>query len=403
MYPPHVALTSLLLAAFVIALGYGLLLPVLPDLVARLADGASEAGVVWHTGLLTATYAGAALVVAPLLGRAADRSSDFRMIALALAITGLATIAGAFATSLSTLYIWRFVAGLGAGAVGPGTQAWLGRWASDDNTWRTRRVVWVSLASTAGLFIGPFAGGLAAALGLGSGAGPVLAQKLPFLAAGALLLAAAALAAITVRAAPAPRQQEIVAADLLRRIFPLLVPVAITALAIGAFEVALAFMANGQRMSPFEIGLLFAQCTLFMFAVQIFLILPRFRDRSLRPLIVPALSILAVGLTATTFATGTTAHLVSTALVAIGGGLLTPVLAREIAALDGGATGAANGIQTAVSQAGQTAGAAFASLVAMIGEPGWTFIAAMLAVLATGIFLIRAGRQRPAVTGASNS
>ena len=76
----------------------------------------------------------------------------------------------------------------------------------------------------------------------------------------------------------------------------MLVPLSITALAIGAFEVALSFMGRGQRMSPFEIGLLFAQCTLFMFAAQAMLILPRFRDRSMRPLVIPALVTLAVGL-----------------------------------------------------------------------------------------------------------
>lgn len=402
MYPPHGALTSLLFSAFVIALGYGLLLPVLPDLVARLAYSASQASIVWHTGLLTATYAGAALVAAPILGRLADRSSDFRIIALSLAVTGGATIAGAFSTSLFALYLWRFVAGLGAGAIGPATQAWLGRWAIDDDSWRTRRVVWIGLASTAGLFIGPFVGGLAAEIGLWSGASVELTQKLPFLTVGAFLLGNAIFVAITVGAAPARREQELAAADLLWRIFPLLIPVGITALAISAFEVALAFMANGQRMSPFEIGLLFAQCTLFMFSVQTFLILPRFRDRSLKPLIVPALATLAAGLTAMTFASGTVAHLVSTALVAIGGGLLPPVLAREISALDGGATGAANGIQTAVSQAGQTAGAVFASLVAIIAEPGWTFIMAMIAVLVTALFLVWTGKRRSAITGASN-
>lgn len=394
MYPPRLALASLLFSTFAIALGYGLLLPVLPGLVARLASGASQSEIIWHTGLVTAAYAGAALVIAPIMGRIADRLSNSWMIVLSLVLTGTATVAGAFVTSLSALYLWRFVAGMGAGAIGPATQAWLGRWAPDDDTWRTRRVVWIGLASTAGLFIGPFVGGLAATIGLGFSAAPDLGQQLPFLTVGTFLLASAIVVAIAVRKAPPHRQLELAVTSLLQRISLLLVPVGITALAIGAFEVALAFMGDGQRMSPFEIGLLFAQCTLFMFAAQTVLIMPRFRDRSLRPLIVPALLILAAGLTTMAFASGTALHIVSTGLVAIGGGLLPPVLAREISAIDGGATGAANGIQSAAGQAGATAGAVFASLIAAITEPRWTFIAAAIAVLATGVFLFHVGRQR---------
>jgi MFS family permease len=380
-------------SSFVIALGYGVLLPVLPGLVAKLTFGVSQGSVVWHTGLLTATYAGSALLVAPILGRIADRSANSWVIVLSLVLTGIATIAGAFATSLSALYLWRLIAGLGAGAIGPSTQAWLGRWALADNSWRTRRVVWIGLASTAGLFIGPFVGGLSATIALGFSDIPELVQQSPFLVVGALLLAAAIVVAISVRRAPLHRQPELAVTSLLKRISLLLVPVGITAFAIGAFEVALAFMGNGQRMSPFEIGLLFAQCTLFMFAAQTFLIMPRFRDRSLRPLIVPALLILATGLITMAFVSGTALHMVSTGLVAIGGGLLPPVLTREISAIDGGATGAANGIQSAAGQAGATAGPVFASLIATITEPRWTFIAVAAAVLATGIFVFQNLRQ----------
>lgn len=393
MYPPRLALACLLISSFVIALGYGVLLPVLPGLVARLTSGLSPGSVIWHTGLLTATYAGSALLIAPILGRIADRSANSWVIVLSLVLSGTATVAGAFATSLSALYLWRFIAGLGAGAIGPSTQAWLGRWAFDDDSWRTRRVVWIGLASTAGLFIGPFVGGLSATLALGFSNAPELGQQSPFLIVGAFLLVTAIFVAMTVRKAPPYRERIFVETNLLRRISFLLVPVAITALAIGAFEVALAFMGNGQRMSPSEIGMLFAQCTLFMFAAQSILVTPYFRDRSLRPLIVPALLILAAGLIAMAFASGTALHIASTSLVAVGGGLLPPVLTREISVIDGGATGTANGIQSAAGQAGATAGAVFASLITASTAPRWTFLAAAIVVLATGGFMFRSLRQ----------
>jgi MFS transporter, DHA1 family, multidrug resistance protein len=294
-YPPRSATASLLIANFLVALGYGVLLPVLPGIVAGLDTSASQSATVWHTGLVTAAYAGAALIIAPIWGRMSDRLSNSTMIVLSLLLTGIATIAGAFATSLLSLYVWRFVAGAGAGAIGPATQAWLGRWAAGDASWQTRRVVSMGLASNAGLFVGPFLGGLTATVGLGFKSNPELNLQLPFLLVGTLLIAIAVVVVIVVRHTPARQMQDVVVTRVLRRIAPILVPLSITALAVGAFEVALTFMTKDERMSPFEIGLFFAQCTLFMIAAQSVLILPRFRDRSMKPLIVPALVTLAVG------------------------------------------------------------------------------------------------------------
>lgn len=391
-YPPRSAIASLLIANFLVALGYGVLLPVLPGIVAGLDAGASQSAAVWHTGLVTATYAGAALIIAPIWGRLSDRLPNSAMIVLSLLLVGTATITGAFATSLSSLYLWRFMAGLGAGAILPATQAWLGRWAAGDTAWQTRRVVAVGIASNAGLFVGPFLGGLAATAGLGLKVSPELTLQLPFLLVGTLLVAVAAIIGIAVRHAPARQQQEIAGARLLKRVAPMLVILSITALAIGAFEVALSFMTKGERMSPFEIGLLFAQCTLFMAAAQAVLILPRFRDRPMKALVIPALAVLAAGLVAMTFVGGIAGHVISTGLVAIGGGLLPPVLAQLIAAIDGGASGAATGFQSAASQAGQTAGAILAGAIAAMSEPRWVFVAAALAVAATAVLLTQIQR-----------
>jgi MFS family permease len=384
-YPPRSAIASLLFAIFLVALGYGVLLPVLPGIVAQLNTGASQSDTIWHTGFVTAAYAGSALIVAPIWGRLSDGLSNSGMIVLALLLTGIATIAGAFAANLLSLYFWRFVAGAGAGAIGPATQAWLGRWDAAGVPWKTRRVVWVGLASTAGLFIGPFVGGLAATITFGLKAASEPTQQLPFLTVGILLFAAAIAVAVTVRHPPPRQQLEIIVSGLLRKIVFMLVPLAITALAIGAFEVALSFMAQGQRMSPFAIGLLFAQCTLFMFAAQAVLILPHFRDKSMRPMIVPALVALALGLIGTIFVNGIVGHAIATGLVAIGGGLLPPILAKEISVVDNGASGSASGFQAAASQAGQTAGAILAGSTAALWDPRWVFFAAALTVAATGV------------------
>jgi MFS family permease len=360
--------------------------------VAQLDAGASQGDTIWHTGLETAVYTGTALIIAPIWGRLSDRLSNSGMIVLALLLTGAATIAGTFATSLLSLYFWRIVAGAGAGAIGPATQAWTGRWAASDAAWQARRVVSIGIAANAGLFVGPFLGGMAATAGLWLKASPELILQLPAFVAGTLLIATAAVVGFVVRQAPARQQQDVVLTRLLKQIAPMLVTLAVTALAVGAFEVALVFMPNGQRMSPFGIGVLFAECTLIMTAAQSVLFLPRFRNRPMKPLVIPALATLVAGLIAMTFARGVAGHAISTSLVAIGGGLLPPILAREITAIDGGASGSATGFQSAASQAGQTAGAILAGAIAAMFEPRWVFVSAALAVAATCVLLTQTQR-----------
>lgn len=385
--PSSAAVASLLLAGFVIAMGYGMLLPVLPEVVVRFDPGASQRTILWHMGLVTAVYAGAALVVAPLWGRFSDQSSRRLPIILSLLVSGAASIAGGYADGFGELYFWRFMAGLGAGAAAPSVQVWFSRWESRDGKWRLRRIVWNGLSSTAGLFVGPLAGALVAAAAGAYGLDATGQQRLPFLAGGAAVFAAALAIALFVPQAPHRLLPDAGSGTLLRRIFPWLLPVGATALAISAFEVELSSMASGRQFGMLEVGLLFAECTLVMFAAQSLLILPGIRDRSMVPLIVPALLSLALGLIATGYAFGTVFHILATGLVAAGAGLLPAALAREIAMIDRGAVGASTGLQSAASQMGQTAGAVLAAAIGAFAGPQWALFASALAVLASGFML----------------
>lgn len=385
---PHgLAVASLLMASFVIAMGYGLLLPVLPALVARLDPGASQREILWHMGLVTAVYAGAALLVAPIWGRFADRSSGRNPIAFALLLSGAASIAGGYSGGMLELYGWRFVAGLGAGAVGPSVQVWLSHWDGHDSTWRSRRVVWTGLTTTAGFFIGPFVGAAAVMIATTFDLSGVIQQRTAFFVAGLSVLAPVAAVFQFLPPAPGTPVLDHGSRSLFGRLLPWLLPIGTTALAISAFEVGLSSMASGQELDTWQIGLLFAQCTVFMFAGQSVLLLPRMRHQSLKALIIPAVLLLAAGLIATVFASGTGLHVLATGMVAAGGGLLPAVLTRELAVIDKGAVGASTGLQSAASQLGQTAGAVLSAAVATIAEPSWALVASAIAILASGFML----------------
>lgn len=392
--PPKMAAATLLLAAFVIALGYGILLPVLPGLVVRLDPGASQREILWHMGLISAVYAGAALIMTPVWGRFADQITKPYLLILSLILTGAASVAGAYSPDMSTLYLWRFVAGLGAGAAAPSIQVWFSRWETGNQIWRARRIVWTGLASTAGFFVGPFAGGLAAAAAANTGLGSAIQQRLPFLAVGVATILVALALLLAVPEAPVRSEPREASGTLVGRILPFLLPAGIAALATSAFEVTLSSMGAGRQLGAAEIGFLFAQCTLVMFAAQSLLVVPGVRDRSMKPLIIPSLLLLAIGLVVAVFAFGTVSHVLATGLVGIGGGLLPAVLAREISMIDRGAVGSATGLQSAASQAGQTAGAVMSSAIAAFAEPRWVLLAAALSVVTSGLIYFIFGTER---------
>ena len=389
MQPPLTAIGALLLGSFLTSLGYGILLPVMPEIVAGLHTAATQETIALHTGFVTAIYAAAAFLSAPLWGRLSDRVTNSQLVAAALAVTGIATIIGTFAPSLSWLYFWRFAAGAGAGAVGPATQAWFSRWARDDKAWTSKRVVWSAIAQNSGFLLGPFAAGLAASRAYGGSAGQV-----PLFVTGGLLLLSAAIATVFVGQAPPKGGPGSIlpVTRLANQISPMLCGLLVTATAVGAFEVALTLKIGPNRMQPLEIGFLLAECTILMSAAQILLVIPRVRDLPANAMIPAALIALAAGLFGAATWTGIAAHAVSTGLFALGGGLLPPLLSREIASADGGASGSANGLQSAATQAGQMLGGILAGVIAAVLQTAWIFGIAAVPVVGLAIVNIWSGR-----------
>ncbi len=77
----------LLTCLFVVMIGFGITLPVLPFYVERLAlaEGASRQSVVLHVGMLTGVYVLMQLIFAPVWGRWSDRIGRRRLILIGIA------------------------------------------------------------------------------------------------------------------------------------------------------------------------------------------------------------------------------------------------------------------------------------------------------------------------------
>ncbi|NDG74427.1 MAG: MFS transporter [Synechococcaceae bacterium WB8_1B_136] len=104
------ALLTLCLVVAVDAACFGLLLPVLPFLVADLTGTFSAIAITQ----VTAVYAGCQLVGAPLIGRWSDRLGRKPMMAMSVGIGSLALLGSALAPSLALLMLFQGIKGASA-------------------------------------------------------------------------------------------------------------------------------------------------------------------------------------------------------------------------------------------------------------------------------------------------
>lgn len=111
----EVSLGGALLAVFAAALGYGLVLPVLPALVARTPGADLAVG----AGSLMAAFTFATVIASPVWGWLLDRWSPRSMLVIGLFGQGLALAALTIPVSLPGLHMIRAAQGALAAAVIP--------------------------------------------------------------------------------------------------------------------------------------------------------------------------------------------------------------------------------------------------------------------------------------------
>ena len=150
----------LLACLFVVMIGFGITLPVLPFYVERLAlaQGASRQSVVLHVGLLTGIYAVMQLVFAPLWGRWSDRIGRRPLLLVGIAGYVVAQVLFGLATSLWLLYAARIVGGMLSSATLPVSAAYVVDLTSDEE--RGRGMAWLGTATSLGVVVGPALGGV---------------------------------------------------------------------------------------------------------------------------------------------------------------------------------------------------------------------------------------------------
>lgn len=374
-----------LVAVFVVSMGFGLVLPVLPFVLALALDEAtSRATISWHTGLLTGTYMLALFLFAPFWGYVSDRVGRRTVILIGLVGFIGAMLWFALARGLVSVYAARAFAGVFAAAVLPVVFAWVSDVRSPPTL--AGAFAWLSAASALGFLFGPTLSGWLASIETITSA---KALALPFYTAAAIgggvwlavyLWFPESLARRAADAPPPPDRSSLLGLLSLLVMF-----------GIGSFEVGLAL--QGQQvlnLGPREIGWMFAECSLVMILMQIFVLAPLLK-RVGSGLLAPAFLAMAVGIALLPFAASYPMLIVGVGLVAGASGVLIPALAYLVSLAAGTRQGMALGKQIAAASLGQAAGSAVAGwlFAVLIGGSFWV-TAALLALGAVAALRVAA-------------
>jgi len=165
----------ILLAVFIYSVGFGIIMPVLPDLIMELEDiSLSEATKI--AAWLGASYAIFQFLMGPLVGSLGDRFGRRPVFLISLFAFGIDFLLMGFAPSIIWLFIGRSIAG-GLGAIFGPANAAMADLSDEDN--RAASFGKVGAAFGIGFIIGPALGGFFGEFG----------TRIPFFIAGFMALA----------------------------------------------------------------------------------------------------------------------------------------------------------------------------------------------------------------------
>lgn len=172
---------------FIVFLGVGLVIPVMPTLMREMSLEGST------MGYLVAVFAFAQLLVSPIAGKWVDSIGRKKMIVIGMFIFGLSEMLFGFGQKVEILYISRILGGISAAFIMPAVTAFV----ADITSLRERpkAMGYVAAAISAGFIIGPGIGGFLAEHG----------TRLPFFFAAGLGLLGAVFSMIILKEPDRPK------------------------------------------------------------------------------------------------------------------------------------------------------------------------------------------------------
>ncbi len=401
----------LLACLFVVMIGLGITMPVLPFYVERLAlaEGVSRQSMVIHVGLLTGVYALGQLIFAHLWGRWSDRIGRRPLILTGIAGYVVAQVLFGLATSLWLLYAARILGGILSSATLPVSAAYVADLTTDKD--RGRGMAWLGTAVSLGVVVGPALGGMLSRrdlhLNLRFGHFMVDSFSVPFFAAaflGLLTLFAAMRWLTESLPAHVPRAAGEETKTAWRRLAgslgPLLGLALVGQFGLAIFEATFALYAQAKfNYGPVEVGAVFVVCALVMTVFQAGAV--GFLAGRISEIYQIGAGLGLMGTGIALLATARTPFFVFAfvALLALGMAFIAPDLAALISKRGGEQqAGASLGLQNAANSLGQAGGPLLGGLLFIwqINAP-YVFSGAVLLSLALVIGWTAIGARRDTV------
>ena len=353
----------LLAAAMTVSMAYGVTLPFLPFILERVLQPGQSGTVPWHTGFLTALYTLALFLLSPLWGLLSDRFNRRIVISLGLIGSGASLVLLDNVSSLTMLYASRMLSGIFAAAVLPATLAYVAETCTAAD--RPRKFAIVASFTSLGFMLGPMIGGWFSSMVLLPPAGMRLAGVLmldsPFFVIALLsILCASSMVLLSV-----PHNQprltvvdEVMNTEKNRIRWALLLTL-IAVFGVSTAEVGITLLGKQSlSLDPRAISQFFVVCSVVMITVQIGFFPLLIRKISIQTLLVSAFILDAFGLGMIPYVMSTQALDVLFGMIAVGTGILVPVLATVISQAAGQEQGSALGQQTSAANLGQAIAAA---------------------------------------------
>jgi DHA1 family multidrug resistance protein-like MFS transporter len=260
-------LIILLSNIFIVFLGIGLIVPVMPSFMNIMHLSGST------MGYLVAVFAVAQLLMSPLAGRWVDRFGRKKIIIIGLFLFGVSELIFGLGTNISVLYLSRILGGMSAAFVMPGVSAYVADITSVQE--RPKAMGYISAAISTGFIIGPGIGGFIAEYGI----------RLPFFVA-AVIAFLACVSSIFILKEPLTKEElaDISAntkqtnfiGDLKRSLNPLyfiaFIIVFVLAFGLSAYETVFSLFSDHKfGFTPKDIAAIITISSIFGVVVQVFM------------------------------------------------------------------------------------------------------------------------------------
>ncbi|MFH1750852.1 MAG: MFS transporter [Candidatus Micrarchaeota archaeon] len=154
----NASIRSILFTQMLTAVGFGIILPIVPFYSEEF--GASA----FQIGLLTAVFALLNLLLAPFVGRLADRIGRKKVLLAGTIGFAVAYLIFAFAQNLETLFIARGVEAIAAAGIFPACTSLISDLTNEQQ--RGKAMALIGMTFSMGFILGPAIGGLAASISI---------------------------------------------------------------------------------------------------------------------------------------------------------------------------------------------------------------------------------------------